>query len=147
VTTNPTTDPTTQLPATDPATDPTPTTNPTTDPVNPTTDPTQPEVPVAAPVTLTLTSTPSGALVRVGEHRAGPTPTELVLTPEEAAQGSELEVVFSLNGFVPQTVRRTVEGESLAVDARLARRPSDAAGMMESMMEPAHVEGYRDDPY
>jgi len=121
-----------------------PNTLPTQPPTIPPTQPTTGDV----AVTLTLTSTPSGAFVRVGERRAGNTPTELVLSAEEAAQGSEVEVVFSLTGYVPQTVERTVEGDSLNVGARLVRRPTETGSMMSgSMVGSAHVEGYRDDPY
>ena len=134
---------------TQPTTPPQPVATTPTQPTQPTrpipTTPTQPGEPASA-VTLTLRSTPTGAFVRVGERRAGTTPTELVLSADEAVQGSALEVVFSLTGYVPQTVERTVEGPALTVDARLVRRPTESGSMM-STMGPAHVEGYRDDPY
>ncbi len=93
-------------------------------------------------VELTLSSTPPGASVRVGEHRYGPTPVTIVLEGEEAARGNELTLVFSLAGHQMSTVRRTVEGETLTVDVSLARRAAGMAGG-----DVTHVEGYRDDPY
>ncbi|GAB4215759.1 MAG: hypothetical protein OHK0013_41600 [Sandaracinaceae bacterium] len=98
--------------------------------------------PAPSRVRISITTTPPGASVRVGEHRFGPTPVEVELEGDEARPGTQLTFVFSLAGHQLSTVRRTVEGDTLVVDARLQRRSGGMSGA-----DTTHVEGYRDDPY
>jgi len=91
---------------------------------------------------LTLTSSPEGATVRLGTRRLGTTPLEMELEGDDARAGTEHAFVFSLPGYQVTTLRRTVEGDTLSVDARLTRRTGGMTGDGQS-----HVEGYRDDPY
>jgi serine/threonine-protein kinase len=100
------------------------------------------ETPMAR-VRVLITSTPAGALVRLGDRRLGTTPLDLELSGDEARRGTELTFTVSAASHQTATLRRTIEGAELSIDTRLTRRSAGGRGGGEQ----THVQGYRDDPY
>lgn len=106
---------------------------------------------------VTITSTPTGAEVFVGERSYGTTPARIVWVGESAEPGREVTFRFEKNGYRSESVTRTVEGETLAVEAELRRRfiPRRGGPSMTtttSMMDddPGFTNSgsnYRDNPY
>jgi hypothetical protein len=89
----------------------------------------QPVAPAPAPVAevkpaidpnkrlvLTLRSTPSGATVYVDSKEYGPTPTHVVWTGADAADGREVTFRFRKRGFQDLTVTQTIHGDRLQVE-------------------------------
>jgi serine/threonine-protein kinase len=80
-------------------------------------------------VVLTLRSSPPGAMVLVGDKEYGPTPTHVVWTGEDAAEGREVTFRFHRRGYLDVTVTQAITGDRLEVEAppmepSLARRQS-----------------------
>ena len=99
-------------------------------------------------VLVTLRSAPSGATVTLGDRTYGPTPAEVELTGDLAAEGAPLHFVFSHAGFRDMPMDMNVAGSTLDVSARMARivRTGATTGSTSGTGE-SHVEGYRDSPY
>ena len=131
---------------------------------------TQPETPVASVVTppattaapetairtvlVSLRSQPSGATVTLGDRTYGPTPTQVELTGDQAAEGASLHFVFSRAGFRDLPMDATVSGGTLELNARLVRiarttTPHEETGgeTTTTTTGDTHVDGYRDSPY
>jgi hypothetical protein len=104
-------------------------------------------------VLVSLRSQPSGAMVTLGERTYGPTPTEVELTGDLAAEGAQLHFVFSRAGFRDMPMDMTVAGPTLDVNARMARIVHATATHEEGgeggsgATGDTHVDGYRDSPY
>jgi hypothetical protein len=136
---------------------------------------TTPEVPVEEPPTMeaetnptpapmhrvevTITSSPSGAEVFVGERSYGSTPASVVWVGSSAEPGREVQFRFELDDHDSTTVTRTIEGATLAVEAELPRtRRFVPSSMMGSSMSTTMTGGgsepefgvtpnnYRDNP-
>lgn len=118
------------------------------------------EAEAAAPARcqVTITSNPTGAEVFVGDRSYGTTPARIVWVGEAAEPGREVTFRFERNGYRSESVTRTVEGETLEVEASLRRRfiPRRNTPMMSSgtssMMDddPGFTNSgnnYRDNPY
>jgi hypothetical protein len=120
-------------------------------PATPTVEP----LPAPAPriVLLSLRSSPPGAMVHIGEHAYGPTPAEVELPADLSAEGTELELVFSRDGYRSQTTSVTVSSDRLEATATLPRRARPGSGSSSGGGEEGagggdvHVDGYRDSPY
>ncbi|MFK7987063.1 MAG: serine/threonine protein kinase [Sandaracinaceae bacterium] len=118
-----------------------------------------PEVPIEvapampSPIRVAITSSPPGALVRVGGREYGPTPVELEWGPDDAEPGDSVEFVFSLRGHQPYAVSRVMSGESVSVNASLNRvRTAPRSGGRAARRPPRdrptqEVRGYKLDPY
>jgi hypothetical protein len=65
------------------------------------------------------------------------------LTGDEARQGTEAVFTVAATGYQTTTLRRIIDGDSVTIDTRLARRPT---GGMTGGGDQTHVQGYRDDP-
>jgi serine/threonine protein kinase len=78
-------------------------------------EPTPPAVQTS--VLVTLRSTPSGAMVVVGEKEYGPTPTQVEWTGAEAAVGREVTFRFQRHGFGDVTVTRQIRAAELEVES------------------------------
>jgi len=102
-------------------------------------------------VLVSLRSQPSGATVAMGDRTFGPTPTQVELTGDQAADGESLHFVFSRPGFRDMPMDITVAGATLDVNARMVRSTRTTSAHPESTGGEAsgdtHVEGYRDSPY
>ncbi|MFO0686890.1 MAG: protein kinase [Sandaracinus sp.] len=103
-------------------------------------------------VLVSLRSQPTGAMVTLGDRTFGPTPTEVELTGDQAAEGASLHFVFSRAGFRDLPMDATVSGGTLELNARLVRIPRATTAHEETGGETTttgdtHVEGYRDSPY
>ena len=108
---------------------------------------------------VTITSSPTGAEVFVGERSYGSTPARIVWVGEAAEPGREVTFRFEKNGYGSESVTRTVEGEILAVEADLRRRfvPRRGGAMMSSGSSGSSMKddpgftnsgsNYRDNPY
>jgi serine/threonine-protein kinase len=84
-------------------------------------------------VVLTLRSSPPGAMVQVGEKEYGPTPTHVVWTGEDAAEGREVTFRFHRRGYLDVTVTQAITGDRLEVEPppmepSLGRRPRSRSG-------------------
>ncbi len=138
-----------------PTSPPTPVATPPGDPVVGTGDPTPPiETPEPIrTVLLSIRSTPGGAMVRLGDREFGPTPTQVELTGEQAADGAEIEMVFTRSGYRDTTLTETVHGDSMVISARLApiyRGGGGGGGTTGGSGGggiDTHVDGYRESPY
>jgi len=75
-----------------------------------------------------ITSTPAGALVTIDGKSYGLTPADIELWGDIAMPGRSIEFRFDKEGFEPASVSRTVQGEQLAVDAMLMRKPASGGG-------------------
>jgi serine/threonine-protein kinase len=110
--------------------------------------PGQPQTGRPAPRTLLLSlrSTPPGATVRIGPREYGPTPAQVELVGDLAAEGQEIEMIFERAGYRSARVKRVVESASMEVDVRLTpiRRPSSPSP---ASVPERRIEGYRDSPY
>jgi serine/threonine-protein kinase len=117
-----------------------------------------PELPPAPlSTTVTLSSEPAGATVRVGDVAYGPTPAEITWTGDDAAREREVTFVFELEGYRPMTIVRRIGGETLDVSATLDRlpaarpirpRPPRPSGDPEDDSAPVGpIHGYKTDPY
>lgn len=108
-----------------------------------------PERVTIASVLIELESSPSGAMVAIGEQEYGPTPAQVELTGDSAAPGTELTFVFSRAGFRDTTVTRVVRGDgTLGVTARLRRlRAGRGSSAHEIPQQDITLPGYRDTPY
>ncbi len=133
-------------------------TPPSTDAVGTTAHPTIAPLPIPGTpaetridtVLVSLRSSPPGAMVALGDRTYGPTPTEVELTGDQAAEGSALHFVFSHANFRDLPMDVTVSGGTLDVNARMARIIRSTGGHDEPSGEGAadtRVEGYRDSPY
>jgi serine/threonine-protein kinase len=71
---------------------------------------------------LRLTSTPAGAMVRVGGKEYGPTPADVEWWGEDAAEGREVTFTFEMPGFDAASVTRLLRGSEMAIDAMLPRK-------------------------
>ncbi len=107
-------------------------------------------------VLVSLRSQPQGAMVTLGDRSYGPTPTQVELTGDLAAEGATLHFVFSRAGFRDLPMDTTVAGDALDVNARMVRRPGGGGGGGHDESSgtattggsgDTHVEGYRDSPY
>jgi len=123
----------------------------------------QPPEPEPARCTVTLRSTPPGAEVFVGDRSYGSTPASVVWVGAAAEAGREVTFRFALEGHVDASVTRTVQGETLEVEAELQperatpmvrrpwMRPSMASMQASSSMMGGEIEvtpeNYRDNPY
>jgi serine/threonine protein kinase len=103
---------------------------------------------------VSLGSTPSGAMVQLGERTYGPTPAQVELTGDLAGEGSSLHFVFTRAGFRDTPVDVSVSAGAvtsgtLEVETRLARFPRATTTSHEDGEAPSdvRVEGYRDSPY
>ncbi len=105
---------------------------------------------------VSLSSTPSGATVAVGEQTYGPTPTSLDWTGDDARVGREVTFLFHLDGHQDYSVVRTVTGETLDVSATLAALPTGRPFRPRPPRRPegddgsgtvGPVKGYKLDPY
>jgi len=107
---------------------------------------------------VTITSNPTGAEVFVGERSYGSTPARIVWVGDAAEPGREVTFRFERNGYRSESVTRTVEGETLDVEASLRRRfiprrgGSSMMSTSSSMMDddPGFTNSgnnYRDNPY
>lgn len=107
--------------------------------------PQTPLAPEPRTLLLSLRSIPAGARVRIGERQYGPTPAQVELVGDLAADGAQLTMVFERVGYRDETVTRTVQGTEMEVSVRLTpiRR---SAGSSQSLGDTV-VEGYRDSPY
>jgi serine/threonine protein kinase len=118
----------------------------------------------AAPIRtllVSLGSTPSGAMVHLGDRTYGPTPAQVELTGELAAEGSSLHFVFTRAGFRDTPVDVSVDAAGVAsgrleVSPRLLRifratggggATHEGTGDGEQGASDVRVEGYRDSPY
>jgi len=68
-------------------------------------------------VLVSLRSTPSGAMVAVGERQYGPTPTQVEWTGADALLGREVTFRFQRKGYRDLTVTRQIRSAALEVDA------------------------------
>jgi serine/threonine-protein kinase len=130
--------------------------SPTTDVAPPpssattTTGTSPPSASTAIPTVLvSLRSQPAGATVTLGDRTYGPTPTEVELTGDIAAEGATLHFVFSRPGFRDMPIDSTVAGGTLDVNARMVRivRTTTTHEEGGGAAGDTHVEGYRDSPY
>jgi len=106
---------------------------------------------------VTITSSPTGAEVFVGERSYGTTPARIVWVGEAAEPGREVTFRFEKNGYRSESVTRTVEGETLAIEAELRRRfvprrntPMMSSGSSMDDDDPGFTNSgsnYRDNPY
>lgn len=105
---------------------------------------------------VTLTSDPTGAEVFVGERSYGTTPARIVWVGDAAAIGREVTFRFEKAGYRDESITRTVEGETLTVEAELRRRfiPRRGGGMSAGTTSMDDDPGftnpgsnYRDTPY
>ncbi len=106
---------------------------------------------------VTITSNPTGAEVFVGDRSYGTTPARIVWVGEAAEPGREVTFRFEKNGYRSESVTRTVEAETLAVEAELRRRfvprrntpmTTTTTSMMDD--DPGYTNSgsnYRDNPY
>ncbi|MFO0682182.1 MAG: serine/threonine-protein kinase [Sandaracinus sp.] len=105
---------------------------------------------------VSLSSTPAGATVAVGDDTYGPTPTSVDWTGDDARPGREVTFVFHLDGHQDYSVVRTVTGETLDVSATLAALPTGRPFRPRPPRRPegddgsgsvGPVKGYKLDPY
>lgn len=98
---------------------------------------------------LSLRSTPSGAMVRIGDREYGPTPAQVELVGDLAAEGASIEMTFERAGYRDTTITETVHGAALEVSARLnpIRRVGGGGASGGASGRDTHLEGYRDSPY
>jgi serine/threonine protein kinase len=113
----------------------------------------------ASTVLVSLRSTPSGAMVVVGDREYGPTPTQVEWTGAEAELGREITFRFQRKGYRDLTVTRQIRGDRLDVEAPpmdpvpLKTRPSreerpQAANTPNKATAPvAPLQGYKAEPY
>ncbi len=123
----------------------------------PTEAPPEVEEAQAAPArcNVTITSNPTGAEVFVGDRSYGSTPARIVWVGEAAEVGREVTFRFERSGYRSESVTRTVEGETLNVEADLRRRfvPRGMRGGSAASMDeddPGFTNSgsnYRDNPY
>ena len=107
----------------------------------------EPEPVAIASVLVELASSPSGAMVAIGEQSYGPTPAQVELTGENAAPGAELTFVFTVDGYWATTVTRVVPDQGrLEVNARMHRVPRPSTPE-EAPQQTVTLPGYRDTPY
>jgi serine/threonine-protein kinase len=83
-----------------------------------------PTVGIQRKVTVSLTSSPSGAQVWVDDRPYGQTPANIEWIGEQAALGREVRFTFHRDGYEKATVVRSLSGDRLNVDAILAKAPA-----------------------
>jgi hypothetical protein len=119
--------------------------------------------PGAAPgqtsVLVSLRSTPSGAMVAVGDREYGPTPTQVEWTGADALLGREVTFRFQRKGYRDLTVTRQIRGGALEVDAppmdpivaapkQVVRRPAPPPAPVAAPSAPiTPLKGYKAEPY
>ena len=81
--------------------------------------PVPPQDTLQTAVLVSLKSTPSGAMVAVGDKEYGPTPTQVEWAGAEAAIGREVTFRFQRRGFRDVTVTRQIRGAHLDIEAPL----------------------------
>ena len=82
----------------------------------------------AAPtLKLRVTSDPPGATIFLRMERMGTTPTTIDWRSPYAKRGKDVVVVLRLDGYAPYTMRRTIEGDQLDLNAVLERLPTEPA--------------------
>ncbi len=106
---------------------------------------------------VTITSSPTGAEVFVGERSYGSTPARIVWVGDAAEPGREVTFRFEKNGYRSESVTRTVEGDTLEVEANLRRRFVPRRGGSSMMSSGSSMDddpgftnsgnNYRDNPY
>jgi serine/threonine-protein kinase len=115
-------------------------------------------VPALTTVLVSLRSTPSGAMVVVGDREYGPTPTQVEWTGVEAEMGREVTFRFQRRGYRDLTVTRQIRADRLEVEAPPMdpvplKRPSreersQAAGAPTKAAAPIpSLQGYKAEPY
>ena len=124
------------------------------------------EAPDVTTLNLTLRSRPSGASVSLGSNQiCEATPCRLVWEGEDAAAGRVVTFRFSLEGYKDRLATRELDGDSLVVNAPMAKirvprkvrpRPRPAAAepspaapapsKTESERKP-NMGNYKDNPY
>jgi hypothetical protein len=132
---------------------------PTVEPApEPQAGPAEAPAPQPARVLVRLTSTPSGAMVTVGDKEYGPTPADIEWWGEDAEEGREVTFVFHMSGHEDASQTRVIRGGELAVDAMLPREAAPERRIVprrRPVAEPAAPKNtpvvidnnFKDDPY
>jgi serine/threonine-protein kinase len=80
---------------------------------------------VAPRVTLKVSSEPSGASVIVHGKSLGTTPLSFDLRDSQAKPGAQLVLLLKREGYLPYTIKRTIDAAELELSARLEPVPSE----------------------